>query len=82
MVMTQFDKILQYLRTHGHATYRELILNGGGNWPHKRVDEHTGRGGEVYEQVDGKYRQTGERIVREKRRFRGRDLTVLRLKRP
>ena len=73
---TQFDAILAYLRKNGHATYRELILNGGGNYPHKRVEENTSMAGTVF---DHKQRTTGERIVKEKRRYRGRDLTVLRL---
>ncbi len=79
MRQTQGDRILAYLRKHGRATYRELIMNGGGNWPHSRLSELTGPSGEVYERRGEKYEQTGERIVREKRRFRGRDLTVIRL---
>ncbi len=79
MKQTQGDKILAYLRKNGRATYRELILAGGGNWPHKRLDELSGPAGEVYERRGVKYEQTGERIVREKRRFRGRDLTVIKL---
>lgn len=41
---TQYQRIIQFLREHKIATYRDLMLHGGGNWPHRRLLELEARG--------------------------------------
>ena len=75
---THCDRIYAYLTEHGSATVRELMLKCGTNWPHKRIDEMTDTEGNVYLCGNGSWFGTGERIVRESRRYRGRDIRVYR----
>ena len=44
MKRTQYSSIIAYLRQHQLATYRDLMLHCGCNWPHKRLAELEGRG--------------------------------------
>ena len=61
------------------ATVRELMLKCGTNWPHKRIDEMTDSDGYVFVRDDGLWCVTGEKIMRESRRYRGRDIRVYRM---
>jgi hypothetical protein len=76
---THCDRIYAYLKEHGSATVRELMLKCGTNWPHKRLDEMTSETGEVFRHDGTSWQATGERIVRESRRYRGRDIRVYRM---
>jgi len=78
---THCDRIYAYLREHGRATVRELMLKCGTNWPHSRIGEMTDEQGNVYLHDGAAWKATGEKIERETRRYRGRDIRVYRLTR-
>mgnify|MGYP001597485578 CR=1 FL=1 len=44
MKATQYSRIAAFLARHKLATYHDLMLHCGCNWPHKRLAEMEARG--------------------------------------
>ena len=73
---TQRERILSHLRMQKRATVHDLIMVSGGNSPWKRIDEMTDDNGLVYEPIRDGWVCTGEKIVRDRMKHKGRWITV------
>ena len=82
---TQYELILSALRRAGRkgCTTRELMLQCGTNWPHKRISEMTTTfGGDVLPHFGGRqdqYMNLLDHIERETRLVNGRHVRVYRM---